>query len=100
MKWKRIDAADTKGKYRLSQSDFYQMFAYGHKYMAGKGTMALIYPRTASFHEPLASFQFSTALRLEVWPFDLELDQLIGWEVSDLPLRGQAVVEQQAELTS
>jgi len=91
MKWKRVDSSDAKNKYRLDQGDFYQMFAYGHKYMQGEGVMALIYPRSASFRWPLAPFHFSGGLRLEVWPFDLDDDRLMGWEGTDLPLRQQYV---------
>jgi 5-methylcytosine-specific restriction enzyme subunit McrC len=92
-KWKRIDSADAQNKYRLSQSDFYQMFAYGHKYMQGAGTMALIYPKSALFAEALKPFHFSQTLQLQVWPFDLDSDSLVGWQASDLPLRRVAAVE-------
>ena len=48
-KWKQLDlseAGDKQGtsKYNISQDDFYQMFAYGHKYLQGKGKLFLIYP--------------------------------------------------------
>jgi len=79
-KWKKLDAGDRKNKYGLSQMDFYQMFAYGHKYQGGQGEMALIYPRCAQFQQPLAPFQFNPSLRLWVLPFDLEADSLLGAE--------------------
>jgi 5-methylcytosine-specific restriction enzyme subunit McrC len=75
-KWKRISASDTENKYGLSQSDFYQMFAYGHKYLAGKGEMLLIYPLTETLPGVLPPFDFSPHLRLWVVPFDLENDTL------------------------
>jgi 5-methylcytosine-specific restriction enzyme subunit McrC len=87
MKWKRIDASDVQAKYNISQADFYQMFAYGHKYMHGKGTMALIYPMSASFFRALEPFHFSPALQVQVLPFDLDNDNLLGWQVVELPLR-------------
>uniref|UniRef100_UPI003F5897C3 5-methylcytosine restriction system specificity protein McrC n=1 Tax=Vibrio cholerae TaxID=666 RepID=UPI003F5897C3 len=39
-KWKRINPESTN-KFDLSQADFYQMFAYGQKYLDGKGKLAL-----------------------------------------------------------
>lgn len=75
-KWKRIATSDTDNKYGLSQSDFYQMFAYGHKYLAAKGEMLLIYPYTVSFSDFLPSFDFSPDLKLWVVPFDLDNDKM------------------------
>lgn len=86
-KWKRIDAADETGKYGLSQADFYQLFAYGQKYLGGEGDLALIYPRRAAFSEPLPVFWFTEKLRLWVLPFDLEARVLIGAYRAQLPLR-------------
>lgn len=77
-KWKRLSADDLEGKYGLSQADFYQLFAYGHRYLDGKGEMALIYPKWSRFEKPLAHpFVFSDTLRLHVLPFDLESDELL-----------------------
>lgn len=81
-KWKRLDGADRQNKYGLSQADFYQLFAYGQKYLAGRGEMALIYPRTAQFSRPLPPFDFSPELRLWVLPFDLDKDVL--WAADDV----------------
>lgn len=84
-KWKRLNIKDTKGKYDLSQQDFYQMFAYGHKYLDGKGTLVLIYPAWQGFPtatEPL-HFSYSDELTLFAVPFDLEdknaAKNLISW---------------------
>jgi 5-methylcytosine-specific restriction enzyme subunit McrC len=74
-KWKLIDA--TIKKYSLSQSDFYQLFAYGHKYLAGKGDLILIYPKNENFQSPLAPFCYSEDLNLWVLPFCLTKDILI-----------------------
>jgi 5-methylcytosine-specific restriction enzyme subunit McrC len=76
-KWKCISTSDRENKYGLSQNDFYQMFAYGHKYLAGKGEMLLIYPLTNGFSEILPPFDYSIDLRLWVTPFDLENDEMI-----------------------
>jgi 5-methylcytosine-specific restriction enzyme subunit McrC len=79
-KWKRIDGANREDKYGLSQSDFYQMYAYGQKYMKGQGRMALIYPRSGSFVDALAPFSFSESMHLHVLPFDLDAEVLLGWD--------------------
>lgn len=79
-KWKLLDASKRTDKYGLSQSDFYQLFAYGQKYLGGAGRMALIYPRTEVLTGPLAPFHFSDMLSLEVLPFDLDQEQLLGIE--------------------
>lgn len=82
-KWKRLDGVDRQNKYGLSQADFYQLFAYGQRYLGGRGELALIYPRTAQFLKPLPPFDFSSELRLWVLPFDLDEDVLLaGNEVS------------------
>ncbi|MGI9276301.1 MAG: McrC family protein [Endozoicomonas sp.] len=73
-KWKLLDSSKDNGtdKLGLAQSDFYQMFAYGHKYCRSQGEMMLIYPRTGQFSEPLPqSFDFSRELKLWVVPFDV-----------------------------
>jgi 5-methylcytosine-specific restriction enzyme subunit McrC len=76
-KWKLLDRLDVEKKYGLNQSDFYQLHAYGHKYLAGSGDLFLIYPRTHVFDQELDWFNFSESLRLRVAPFDLETDQLM-----------------------
>jgi 5-methylcytosine-specific restriction enzyme subunit McrC len=86
-KWKLLSANDTENKYGLSQSDFYQLFAYGHKYLSGEGEMLLIYPKTANFTAVLPRFDFSPELKLWVVPFDLENDEMCwpsGWNESHL----------------
>ena len=88
-KWKLLNEADRPGKYGLSQSDFYQLYAYGQKYLGGAGRMALIYPRTEQFTQPLKPFHFDERLSLWVLPFDLDatMDEqaLLGGEHLDMP---------------
>jgi 5-methylcytosine-specific restriction enzyme subunit McrC len=81
-KWKLLDeeADGRKDKYNISQADMYQLFAYGHKYMNGRGNMALIYPRHDEFNYPLPRFSLSEYLHLWVIPFDLEEGTLMGGE--------------------
>jgi 5-methylcytosine-specific restriction enzyme subunit McrC len=78
-KWKRIDETlnNPTDKYGLSQADFYQLFAYGQRYLNGVGDLLLIYPKTSSFSAPLPVFEFSDTLRLWVVPFDLETGQMV-----------------------
>lgn len=66
----------SKDKYGLSQSDFYQMAAYGERYLEGAGDMFLIYPRSPRFSQHLTPFELSPDLRLWVVPFDLESDEI------------------------
>lgn len=77
-KWKHIDEnlSTSKEKYGLSQADFYQMAAYGDRYLQGIGHMFLIYPRTQYFNRHLPPFELSATLRLWVVPFDLERDEI------------------------
>ncbi len=81
-KWKRISNTKSGDKnYGISQSDFYQMFAYGQKYLNGQGHMALIYPKTDDFKESLNPFYFDDNGKLILWvvPFDLDpnIDNLL-----------------------
>lgn len=79
-KWKLIDGrkSGSQEKYDLSQSDFYQLFAYGEKYLEGNGNLYLIYPAHAQFREALPAFNFSDTLRVWVVPFDLDDDCLVA----------------------
>jgi len=85
-KWKRLD--QRTNKYGLSQADFYQLFAYGQRYLKdqSQGEMLLIYPYKASFSRPFPEFRFSPQLRLWVVPFDLEHGVLVDSESDPLPL--------------
>lgn len=82
-KWKRL-GADKSAKYGIAQTDMYQLFAYGHKYLSGQGDLYLIYPRTSDFREPLDAFDFHGGLRLHVVPFDLDaprVERCHSWSV-------------------
>ena len=83
-KWKRLDASkgNSEDKYGLSQADFYQLYAYGQKYLGGCGRLVLLYPQTATFSESLSPFFFNDQLRLDVMPFDLTSGHLVGWSSS------------------
>jgi len=89
-KWKLIsEKTDSKReKYGLSQADFYQLFAYSHKYLQGEGDIYLIYPGNEDFSRPLSPFFLDDPddkIRLFVVPFDMERSEVDfpqGWEVS------------------
>ncbi len=85
-KWKRLNAADRENKYGLSQTDFYQLFAYGQKYLGGQGELVLIYPHWSPFQTALPLFDFGGGLTLRVLPFDLEREYLVDAELTLLPL--------------
>lgn len=76
-KWKLISNKKSDKNYGISQDDFYHMFTYGHKYLDGKGEMALIYPKTDEFSECLGPFDFDKGLILWVVPFDLDKDEFL-----------------------
>lgn len=73
-KWKRLNASERDKKYGIAQSDFYQLFAYGHKYIELSQSykeLVLIYPKTATFRVPLPPFNFAPGMTLWVLPFEL-----------------------------
>lgn len=75
-----------RSDYGLSQEDFCQLFAYGHKYLGGQGDLLLIYPRSKSFSRVLPPFAFSDDLTLWVVPFDLD-EEVLDSAGAELPLR-------------
>jgi len=81
-KWKLIDENKSNGKdkYDLAQADFYQLHAYGHKYLNGGGNVVLIYPLTETFTKPLNHFDFvfpgESTFKLWVLPFCLNSKKL------------------------
>ena len=75
--------------YDLSQGDFYQLFAYGHKYRNGTDVpkLVLIYPCWSGLEEALPVFDYGNGMNLWVLPFDLDKDRLQGAESAGIPLR-------------
>lgn len=83
-KWKRINGNDSEHNYGLSQSDFYQMFAYGQKYLGGKGELVLVYPATEIFNQPISSnFEFEKELTLKVVPFVIDHNRCSYLNIED-----------------
>ena len=73
-KWKRLN--QNKRQSDINQQDLYQMFAYGHKYLKGKGELILIYPALDNFQIPLEPFHFAEDHSLTLWvlPFIIKAD--------------------------
>lgn len=69
-KWKRLDQTDRKNKYSISQTDMYQLFAYGKKYSINN--LYLLYPSSSTFDMPLPKFSYDESLSLYALPFDVE----------------------------
>jgi len=76
-KWKVIDANEiNKG---ISQSDMYQLYAYGKKYQNEKDTccgLFLIYPQSPKFIKEIENefaFDFEEGLRLHCLSFDCDI---------------------------
>lgn len=85
-KWKLLDAADVVNSYGLKQGEFYQLFAYGKRYLVGAGQLVLVYPGSGAFKAPLERFDLEDGLWLDAVPLDLESGVLIG---AALPQRGR-----------
>ena len=74
-KWKILK--DNKNGKLIQQSDLYQMYAYGRKYLKGLGEpiLYLIYPMNQEFSKELSPFYYEKEgdfwLKLFAYPFDL-----------------------------
>ncbi len=72
-KWKRLNRENEKDHYGITQSDLYQMYAYGKKYHTKQNAapgLYLLYPRSDNFDECL-EYEYESGLRLSVFPVDL-----------------------------
>ena len=79
-KWKRINGEGSDPKHGISQTDMYQLFAYGKKY--GCKQVALVYPKTEQFQEMLR-YKFDEKLSLSCFPFDVTEPQGSVEEILD-----------------
>ncbi len=75
-KWKLIDELAPSKNYKITSADMYQLFAYGKKYNDHNNNLqlALIYPKNNNFSNKLEPFYYEGDLKLEVFPFDFEVD--------------------------
>lgn len=76
-KWKVLDETASDKKYGISQSDMYQLFAYGKQCLPEGGSLFLVYPRNSRFNKPLPVFSFGNSHKLWAVPFCLETDKFI-----------------------
>ncbi|MDA3938395.1 MAG: McrC family protein [Spirochaetia bacterium] len=78
-KWKLLDSSKTH--FGISQSDIYQMYAYGKKYKKTK-IVCLIYPKIDNF--PVGKelkYEFEDNLFLKVLSFDCELGEIVNGDI-------------------
>ena len=73
-KWKiiRQDINESEKKYKISQADLYQLYAYGKKYECGE--LYLIYPKIDGAKQESMKFRYEDEMWLEILYFDLEND--------------------------
>lgn len=73
-KWKiiRQDNKENEEKYKISQADLYQLYAYGKKYECGR--LYLIYPKIDGAKQEPMKFRYDDETQLEILYFDLEKD--------------------------
>ncbi|MDQ7002478.1 MAG: restriction endonuclease, partial [Ghiorsea sp.] len=84
-KWKMIDKRGAK--HGVSQSDMYQLYAYGKKYAEDKcQALFLIYPKHEQFTAD-KTFMFEKDLSLSCLPFDCEARQ----QTQHLEIQGRLV---------
>lgn len=76
-KWKLLDQYAERKNYNISQSDMYQLYAYGKKYVLGgsEPTLFLLYPSNPNFNNILDHFIYEEDLKLKVIPFDFNEDE-------------------------
>ncbi len=75
-KWKLVNS--NKRNYGLSQSDLYQMFAYGKKYE--REALYLIYPKNENFmSSQMSPFKYEEGMPLQLLCFDCANGQLVDF---------------------
>lgn len=80
-KWKLIDEKMPGKKYKISESDIYQMLAYNQTYQKDEeepSEIWLIYPRSEAFNERLPDLIFDNGSVIKVLPFDIDASTLLG----------------------
>ncbi|WP_460042452.1 McrC family protein [Pseudomonas sp. S2_H01] len=79
-KWKITGTGPDARYVSLNHSDFYQLFAYGHKYLRGRGELALIFPKRNTSDKNISAFEYSPELKLWVIYCDMENAKFSGGE--------------------
>lgn len=84
-KWKMIDQNLSNVNYNISQSDMYQLYAYGKKYQSSNGRvrLLLVYPKHQNFSHNL-HFLYEPDLFIDIVPFDLENEATFMQHLFDL----------------
>ena len=80
-KWKLIDETQPGSKYKIKESDIYQMLAYNQTYQKEQEQGAeiwLIYPKSEKFTQKLPDLIFDNGTVIKVMPFDVDTNQLLG----------------------
>lgn len=90
-KWKLLDEADVANNYGLRQEDFYQLFAYGRRYLSGAGQLVLVFPASDTFRGPLDAFDLQDGLWLDAIPLDLASGNFIS---DCLPMHSSLSIQQ------
>ena len=86
-KWKRLDRA--KKHHDISQSDLYQLYAYGKKYDYAESTtpsLYLLYPSDENFTSPI-EFEYEENLNLVAFPVNLALEEKFEQPAEEKTLR-------------
>lgn len=72
-KWKLLDSEDDENKFKIHQSDLYQLFTYAKFYESKK--VILIYPQTDTFNQLLKTEYIAQNCELIFMPFDLKKNE-------------------------
>lgn len=72
-KWKMINQNLSTLNYNITQSDMYQLYAYGKKYQQNNGntSLILIYPKHEDFNRQLR-FKYEEELKIDIVPYDFQ----------------------------
>src|SRR5574344_42686 len=80
-KWKLLDSSSSNDKYNVSQSDLYQLYAYGKKYQKKTQKnveLFLVYPLTEKFYDcKIWNYEDDFTLPINIVPYDLKNNTLI-----------------------
>ena len=85
-KWKLLDSSKMDGKNGVSQSDLYQLYAYGKKYKEKTNKdieLVLIYPLTEKFAKPITWDFEQDKLKITLMPFDIKKDRFLDAIIFD-----------------
>ncbi len=76
-KWKHLNPGNQNSPYNISQSDLYQLYAYGKKYELREGAtphLYLLYPCDKGFKKRI-EFEYETGLHLTAFPINPAVEE-------------------------